>query len=388
MKINFTFASLSMCILVTNLFLILIYFIMRRRTFLANVGYQMISIFLLLAVIRFFIPFEFIGISHTIYYPTKLSCIIANFQYPRFSLLQTKYSIWNIVQFFWILGIFFSSISYIVSYSKFISLLKKSICTSEQSQYYNDYCNDICHSLSKKKNFKVLVLNNISTPMVSYWKGYYILIPSTLELPKEQLHLILLHEIHHIIHHDFLIKHTLSILNIIYWWNPVSYLLKKECNLFLEIRIDNLMVAHDDHTRLSYLELLLTCAKNTLKYSVTENTIPFISKNDDELNIRFTILTQRKRKYSFSITTLAIAFILGIFLLSYIFIFEAYYVDPSITNDPEIILPTPENAYFIEKDNGIYEIYINNEYSGSDYSLKYFDPNIPVYQERTYSHVK
>lgn len=381
MKINFSFASVTMCVLATNLFLIFIYFIIKRRKILANVGYQMIGLFLILAIVRFFVPLEFESISHNINWPNWIGCIISNFQSPRFSFFKINCSLWDIVKFIWVIGILIFFIRYIKNYKTFIAFLREHVCVSKSSnleQYESESLN-ICTQLKKKKNFRILELTDIPSPMVCYWKGYCILLPQDMKSSDSELRLVLTHEIHHIIHHDLLIKLGTSILTIIYWWNPFCYLLKNNCNLFLEMRIDHLITQNDSEKKISYLELLLQYKEQTNFTFSEQPGLSFFSNNND-LIIRFATLTQTSNSI-FKRDILLILWALFIFICSYFFIFQSNYLPPELYNDATLIIPTPDNSYFIKKEDGTYNFYINNEYFETTDSTEYYDSKIPIYTE-------
>ena len=69
-----------------------------------------------------------------------------------------------------------------------------------------------------------------------------------------------------------------------------------------------------------------------------------------------------------------------LFSLSYLFIFEAYYACPEDLADT--VIPTQGNCYFIEKDDGIYELYMDKTLIDTIDSLEYYPSSIPVYKER------
>lgn len=383
MKINFSFASVTMCVLATNLFLIFIYFIIKKRKVLANVGYQMIGLFLILAIVRFFIPLEFESISHNINYPPLLSRIISDFQAPIFSINRTECSLWSIVEIIWLIGSIFSLFYTLRTYHNFITSLKKLANSSNIPPEYEKKCDIVCSRLGIKRNFRILILNDIQSPMICYWKGYCILMPININASPEELELIFTHEINHITHHDLLIKLGISVLNILYWWNPFCLLLKRQVNLFLEMRIDKLITNSNYQVQLSYLELLLKEQKQSTVTFPQQSVIPFFSGRKNDLYYRFSAIANSKNAPTHSLTTVFTAMALLAFILSYIFILEPHYVDPNfLLENPELIYPTSENTYFIEKPNGQYEVYINGEYYGCESSLEYYEPDIPVYKNK------
>ena len=67
-----------------------------------------------------------------------------------------------------------------------------------------------------------------------------------------------------------------------------------------------------------------------------------------------------------------------LFLLSYVYIFEA----SSISNEEAAgsVEPTAENSYFIKREDGQYDFYLNGKYTGIADSLEYYPDDIPIYE--------
>ena len=68
-----------------------------------------------------------------------------------------------------------------------------------------------------------------------------------------------------------------------------------------------------------------------------------------------------------------------LFVLSFVYIFEASSIPYDIEKETDSI--DASNAFFIERGDGTYEFYLDNEYSGIIDSLQYFDKDIPIYKE-------
>lgn len=67
-----------------------------------------------------------------------------------------------------------------------------------------------------------------------------------------------------------------------------------------------------------------------------------------------------------------------LFLLSYVYIFEA----SSISNEEAAgsVEPTAENSYFIENEDGLYDFYLNGTYIETTDSLQYYPDDIPIHE--------
>ncbi len=58
------------------------------------------------------------------------------------------------------------------------------------------------------------------------------------ELHRAELRYVLLHEYTHFLNHDTVVKLLVTLFCIIFWWNPVVYLLQKDLEQNLEIKCD------------------------------------------------------------------------------------------------------------------------------------------------------
>lgn len=151
--------------------------------------------------------------------------------------------------------------------------------------------------------------------------------------------------------------------------------------MILEMRIDQ-TISKDSDQRLEYFECLLFVANHISEPSKLKSSriISFCDKSSITLKQRFEMLMDTKTQ-PFSNAKKYIFFLLLIFsfILSYVFIFEASYIGPK--NIPNNDIPSKNNSYFIEKADDLYDLYINGKYIITEYSLKYYPDDIPVYRE-------
>ena len=214
----------------------------------------------------------------------------------------------------------------------------------------------------------------------------YILLPEELELDDKQLYYILRHEILHYLHHDFLLKLGVEFLCIAYWWNPLCRFLKNKADMILEMRIDQ-TISKDSDQRLEYFECLLFVANHISEPSKLKSSriISFCDKSSITLKQRFEMLLDTNTQ-PFTNTKKYIFLLLLIFsfILSYVFIFEASYISPNDYSKNNFI--STNSSYFIEREDGCYDLYINKEYIITEDSLKYYSDEIPVYGREVKPH--
>lgn len=156
--------------------------------------------------------------------------------------------------------------------------------------------------------------------------------------------------------------------------------LKRQSNLLFELRVDSLVTSEEPMRIQRYLECLLKIKEysadkeNKLPPSVTISLLP---KKSSTLYKRFRFLMESdtsKNKYLAGLLLLPVCVI---YLLSFVFIFESYYITPS--NAKENIELTLQNIYAVTNDNNTYDIYFNDTYAETVNSLESYPENCKIY---------
>lgn len=219
---------------------------------------------------------------------------------------------------------------------------------------------DYCKQEKFRKRPRVIQLDIRTGPFIVGIKKPIIVLP--LNLSKSEIEFILMHEFEHFKNHHIIIKQCIEILKIIYWWNPLIWLLHKKVICALEIHADtNVMQAlSNNKARLSYLHTLLNISKKTER---TNLGLSFILKNN---MIEYRLYTALK--YGFSQknnkTTLSDFFplIISICFLffSFIYTFESYDISPTKVKDTFTI--DKKTDYFKLREDMFYDLYINGKY--------------------------
>ena len=106
--------------------------------------------------------------------------------------------------------------------------------------------------------------NKIKSPITFGWINAVILLPISIlnHLTIDEVRLILLHEIAHIIRNDFFIQVLIKICHTILLFNPFSYFFLKEINIQREIACDEWVVKYSNDP-LAYSKSLYQLAKVT-----------------------------------------------------------------------------------------------------------------------------
>ncbi|WP_443649067.1 M56 family metallopeptidase [Blautia faecicola] len=376
--IDFSISSANMTILVSNLFIFFLFLIFRNRKILFRLGFPLLVGFIILICIRMILPVEILSISHNIYLPNLLTTIVGETRRTRF--FHDTISWWNILEIVWGCGILYSLLTYFKHNHAFRKYVEKHAVALSESSIQMQVFTQIKSETAKKgvQKIRLLTLPLLKNPIIYGFQRPCILIPTGFELSKTEWRYVLLHEVNHYLHKDLYIKFLLHIICMVYWWNPFCRFLKNDTDTILEMRIDQTLANNPAHTS-EYLSCLLKVASYQIENPIS---IPDFSINfcNSVLARRFETLTQKQNK---STSSLAIIIFLSIsffiYISSYFIIFEDNYYPPDQFTD-DIIIPTKDNCFLIERSDGSYDLYLNGTYMTTLPDKQYCIPNINTYK--------
>ncbi len=384
--LHFSFSTIFMALLTSSLLVCLIAFIFLHNKTMVCAGYQLLGIFIGLAVIRLFVPVEF-PFTDNIPFTQMLSEAIFFFRHPQIQILNAEFSIWNLFEAIWVIGIIFNLIRYVHQYFFTKNYLLKYGTEHTGEAVYKTILDNICRQYNRENNFRVVDLPNMDIPIIFGMKNPYIILPADIPVPNDKLYYILYHEAMHHFYHDFLIKGFIRILSIIYWWNPAFIVLYKQIDTILEMRIDKKITNNEFEITDSYAKCLLYMKRNAINHSspssfLKKNSCYLIQSRNKDLKKRFYMLlwddyTISKKIF---INIILIAIVAGIYVSSYLFVLEADYCPPQIREN--VFVPNSENTYFIENNSSNYEVYINGFYIETIDSLDSYPNGIKIYNKK------
>ena len=191
-----------------------------------------------------------------------------------------------------------------------------------------------------------------------------ILLPDR-EYSDQDLRFIFMHELNHYLHHDLWKSFFWELVVCIYWWNPLSYMIRRLIKDTAEYANDiRLTKDRDELTRTNYMLSLLNTSKQTHTFHTLptlhfqEGTILNIEKRCDLINdspkIRRNLFSQFIHIGSISL----------LFTLSLCFIFQPRSPAPSYDNDGTVIFDKPDssNSFYIKRKDGKgYDLYVKHE---------------------------
>lgn len=379
--IRFSFSSFYMSLLFVNVIILFLYLAFRSQTVMFKLGLTLLGSAVFFVVLRMILPFEFLFLSHNIYFPKIISYILGEFLHAHF--WGGKLSCWSILQIIWLIGIPISGIRYWYTEQGISEAIKARSQRLPESAPACQVLAKIQEEFPKTRGIEIYSSPLADSPMIYGIRHPRILMPEGLELNESQLYIVLRHEIAHHLHHDPLIKFILQILCIIYWWNPFCKRLRDQASNILEMRTDR-TVAKNPKEKEAYAECLLYVLNHAVKsrqFTNPSSTISLCKKPPSVLEQRFhMLLTSKEQSLQKKAKGAIFLFMVTLFLLSFTYIFEASYPIPA--NDPfNSLEPTAENSYFVERSDGKYDFYLDGEFYGTENSLEYYNESIPIYQE-------
>jgi beta-lactamase regulating signal transducer with metallopeptidase domain len=182
-----------------------------------------------------------------------------------------------------------------IQFYQLATLIKTS--NFSESSKYTSFIYSLPHA-SKGKKLKIGISTTIDTPISFGWIEPIILLPIALvnQLTVKEIESIILHEWAHILRNDYLINIITSIVQVILFFNPFSYLFNKEISLQREIACDN-FVMKASVEKLDYLNAIYKIATGIAnkKAPISNNWTMGILNIPNELLYRVKTLTKTKR---------------------------------------------------------------------------------------------
>ena len=166
-----------------------------------------------------------------------------------------------------------------------------------ESPKYSSFIYSLPHE-AKGKKVKIGISPTIASPISFGWIDPIILLPIALvnQLTVKEIESIIIHEWAHILRNDYLINIITSLVQVILFFNPFSYLLNKEISLQREIACDN-FVMKASVEKLDYLNAIYKIATGIahMKAPIQNSWSMGILNIPNELLYRVKTLTKTNR---------------------------------------------------------------------------------------------
>ena len=343
-----TIFSFLSALLWSSLLIVAIY-LLRHTRFKQHFGVLSMVLLYLFCAVRLFLPLEF---PHTliaadgVIYPH-----IYNLLTRERDMLANKPLV-LILCAAWLLGFCELLFRYIRQYRKAIYSVE------HYAEPWDERTNALLEQVQWQTRRKITVQGytalNIESAFGMGVLHKRIILPDR-DYTETELRYVLLHEYTHFLNHDTLVKLLVTLFCMIFWWNPVVYLLQKDLEQTLEIKCD-LSVARtlDEQERAAYLRTILSLMKQTGR----KHRLPFMATAlfqadaQAEIKERFVmVMTYSAQRHRHT----ASAMLTGVFALLLI---ASYTILPQ----PKFEAPNSEKAGVINFDNST--AYIKQDRAG------------------------
>lgn len=389
---SFTFSTLLSMIIINAVFVIALNQVVKTSV----INYFNIDLFLLSSLVillRFLLPFEF---PFTVSVPVKwgLSYLYDFFVMLEIDVFGHAINIFTIFMIIWYIGILICSTRLFLQFAT----IRKRYQLQEAAP--DSDASDILHQItsSHKKSkavFKIYITPRNVTPFIYGIFHPVIVLPDSVQ-SKEELFYILSHETAHYYNHHTLYKFLCSLLDVIYFWNPLVKIFVKEINRIIEISVDSKVIAPlEPLGRLDYSKSLTSMARTiatkkttpafTATYNPSEkNTSKSDKSKKSKAPKKTSSLSQRIQMIIASpdkIKTLAPnGFVSSLLLItalviSLVFVFEPYRVRESDAQNT--FNSSNRGLFYIINDDGSYSLYLDDRCLTTENEIS--DSKIPIY---------
>ena len=285
----FSTSSLVSVAFMSSLGIMALWLYLRDINGIVQIGIKGTFIIIALILIRIIFPFEF-SFARTI--PSDyIMVFIRDTLKNEISLFTITLIVKEFLLATWLLGIVihgFMAIKARIDFRHFIDRLPRKD---------NDKVNQILSSIMSKRHkttpFEIICSSEISIPMLYGIINPKIIIPD-IDLSTNEWEFILEHEIGHYYNYDLQTILFIQFLNVIYWWNPLIYLLNAEVDNLLEIRADAFVTKDlDEAHKIEYLSCLLSVLKKLPKNNRKHDVIALTGAKKSVLSHRYQFILAR-----------------------------------------------------------------------------------------------
>ena len=279
-------------------------------------------------MVRMAIPFD-IGIARRVrvYWPwflkwykavkaTKHSLIIGSA-----SVIQIAGVIWGVI-----------AIIRLIQFTR-LYIMQRNVC-HKSILYGSEEYTAVLRKVCEKRNYKHKILltrsSEITSPICIGIRNPYIVLPER-SFSATELEYIFSHEITHLKNHDLCYLMAANLLTCIFWWNPLTYVVRTELEYALEVRCDiDATAGYTKEESLEYLGVILKILAEGRKDNrlLTGNGVGFEKDSFDKvMEERFhAVLDQEPMKGSskagFHVWCMVV---LGMLVCSYTFVVAPFY---------------------------------------------------------------
>ena len=362
-----------MAVLTNSIMIMAIYFLRKIPYFSNLFGVWFMVVLYLVCVLRVFLPLEFpdvqIIVRDSFLYRFLINGVVERAQDSYVTSGIALYIILGI----WLAGFVVFGVVSLVTHrtKKTYYLANYDFTTDEERTLFDRISREI---LGDSKRITLKKTDAVKSIMVIGYFHHYVLLPEK-EYAPDELEMIFRHELTHIRNKDLWLKLLVHIYCCIFWWNPLSYLLKHDLSFTLEMRCDlSATKAFSDQQKETYFNALkANCRKRTKQDKDARNYFFICSEFTDNrkknrANKEFVKRTKAIAKDPPNkvgqavVNTLVAIVLVGVVFVSYFFIWQPDFgieVDSDNYNMTDVngVIVDDTNSYLVMQEDGSYLFY-------------------------------
>ena len=161
--------------------------------------------------------------------------------------------LFDLIAYIWGAGVLIFSLVIIISYFRFLCRKNKNAVKISDNKIFSEVKNE----LKIKRHIRLKASSDIGSPMLVGILFPTVYIPC-LEIPDDNMRMVLLHELTHYKRKDLLVKWFAVLVNAVHWFNPLCYLacaaLSEACEVSCDMAVTKNM--SEDEQKL-YMQTIL-----------------------------------------------------------------------------------------------------------------------------------
>lgn len=383
--ISFSFSSVYMTVLMSNVLLIVITLCFRNENLLMNIGYKLMAVFCFVTLARLLLPFE-LPFTMILLLPQAISDAIAVVRHSYGTALGMDISLWTGLCVVWIVGVIVQ-LAFLAKDHRIVRNYGREYGMDvTDKEPYASMLNELC-AKKQRRHIRIVQTKGVDIPMISGLCNAKILLPVDVDVSDTDTLYAIKHEIYHYIHHDLWIKLAVNCLVTAYWWNPCTHILKRQIDMLMEMRIDNSVMDKGQEEAVAYVASMHHYAVNADRRQREKEETPLFKLKSSELHYRLRMMQSRDSKANYRVCISMLLVMVSLYIGSYLFILEASSYEPEVAEFFTTL--SGDNTYAIQNEDGTYDVYVSDGiFVETTDTLEYYPPGITIYSSEEEYHEK
>lgn len=359
-----------MAVITNSIMIVIIYFLRKIPLFANLFSVSFMVILYLFCLLRIFVPIELPGVQIILKDDTVYAGLVESFfayDDANHSGSHPKAALYIIIGI-WVIGTLILAIRSFVVQNRFKKYLLANgdYATDKERKLFSEVTKE---ALKTDKNVSLRKTDAISGALVIGLIYNTVLIPDD-SYSEEELKMMLRHECTHIKNKDLWVKLLVQIYCCFFWWNPFAYLLKKDLDLFLEMKCDlNTTKYFSDQEKLRYVETLkkrsVSAKSMRQPFLVSAELVDGVKKDRLLERVKRLLASPPNKAKQITVNAVAAIVLILVFISSYIFIWQPRFDDKNMSKDYYDLAEGGEivdgsNAYLIKNSDGNYTFYADS----------------------------